>query len=74
MSYPDWQNITISFFISRKTWRVYKGKCLSTVGTCLTAVHGVAVLFAIIAILLSMCVSRLKNYVEVVNHLLLLLQ
>ena len=48
-------------------------KCVPMVGTCLTAVHGVAVLFATIAILLSLCVSRLKN-LQYLTMLLLLLQ
>ena len=43
------------------------------VGSCLTAVHGVTLLFATIALLLSLCVSRLKN-LKYLTMLLLLLQ
>ena len=43
------------------------------VGTCLTAVHGVTLLFATIALLLSLCVSRLKN-LKYLTMLLVLLQ
>ena len=43
------------------------------VGSCLTAVHGVTLLFDTIALLLSLCVSRLKN-LQYLTVLLLLLQ
>ena len=41
-------------------------KCISIVGACLTAVHGVAVLFVTIAILLSLCEQAEK--LAVLDH------